>query len=453
MLGVDPEGKAPYTGELLRGRLTRGAGLLLGGSLVSQLCAVAQGLLLARYLGVREYGILALVIAYPTLVNQFFDARSWETVVKYVTTFRASGALEKAGATLKAVLIGDLATGSLAFLIVVVSAVFVANQTVGEGNRAILMVFYSLSIPLAAPTGASVGLMRVAEKYSWISFLDGATSVTQLIGTVVVVAAGFGIVGVVASLVVVAALRSIAALVLATLAWREAGVGDWHGSKLSFLGEDFNRIFRFWVSTNGFAALKGFHQNADTLVLGHLLGPAGAGLYRLARAMANLISFPITPLYQATYPELTKLWHAGKPHDAFRLTRKLAIGTSLVLIMVIALVWAAAGFALDTLAGHEYLPAVPVFRLLIIAVGISVVAQYGHAILMAAGAVGRVLLAFGIPVFLQLGALILLVPSFGLIGAGIALLVFAISRAIILFLWSSSVAQEQHVPISVRATA
>ncbi|HJP61340.1 MAG TPA: oligosaccharide flippase family protein [Gemmatimonadaceae bacterium] len=420
-------------------RLMRGSGVLLGGSVASQISLVLQSLLLARYLGVRQYGVLALVIAYPTLINQFLDARSWETIVKYVTAFRISNSPRKAGATMKGVLLGDAATGLIAFLIVFVSASLMARQILGNVADSRLVLLYALSIPLATPTGAAIGLMRVAERYKWISAVDAMTSISQLIGAVVVVMLGGGVAGVVVCLVVVALLKSVVSLWLANAAANEVGMRGWYRVPLREIREEARAISRFWMSTNGFAVLKGLNQNADTLILGRLLGPSAAGLYRLARGIATLLSFPATPIYQATYPELAKLWYSGERRYAVKIARTMTIVTGLVAAIVVAVAWLFAAPALAILAGREYLPALPAFRWLVVAVGISVAAQYQHALLMAGGAVRRVLMAYGFPVMAQILALFVLIPRFGVVGAAISLCVFAVVRAAMLAWWAEHV--------------
>jgi O-antigen/teichoic acid export membrane protein len=438
----------------VRSRLLRGSGYLFGGSLVSQICSVAQGLLLARYLGVRQYGLLALIIAYPTLINQFLDGRSWEAVVKFVTAFRAAEAPEKAAATVKGVFIADLGTGVLAFALVAISALVASEQLLGGTQWSGLMLLYSTSMILSSPVSVFTGLMRVSERYVWISSVDGVTSLALLLGTVIVVVAGGGLTSIILLMVGIAGAKSLAALALGNSAAKELGIPSFRATRLGVLGADVQPIAKFWLSTNGFAALKGFHQNADTLIVGHFLGPAAVGLYKLARSVANLVAFPVTPFYLTAYPELVKLWHAGSSTRAVHLARRLSFLTAVGVAVVLILFSATADSVIGLVAGEEYLRAVPVLRWLAVGVGISAAVQYYQALLMAAGRLRRVLIAFAVPVLSQMVALLVLVPRIGLLGAGAALLIFGMVRAGMLALWGvRGLAAVQPPPQPVSATA
>src|SRR2546423_680299 len=55
------------------------------------LTILAQGILVARLLEPKLYGVASLVIAYPGVVLELFSARSSDVSVKYVGMFHARG--------------------------------------------------------------------------------------------------------------------------------------------------------------------------------------------------------------------------------------------------------------------------------------------------------------------------------------------------------------------------
>ncbi len=58
----------------------RNSGWLLGGQTVARGLTLAQGVMLARALGIEHYGVLVLVTTYVLAVLQFFDFRGFEFV-------------------------------------------------------------------------------------------------------------------------------------------------------------------------------------------------------------------------------------------------------------------------------------------------------------------------------------------------------------------------------------
>ncbi len=64
--------------------LFQNATWLFGGNSAAGIFAAIETVVIARLLGVSDYGLLALVIAYVELLNTFFDFGVWETATKYI---------------------------------------------------------------------------------------------------------------------------------------------------------------------------------------------------------------------------------------------------------------------------------------------------------------------------------------------------------------------------------
>ncbi len=64
-------------------RLLANAGWLLTSDVVASGLGFTQTIILARVLGVEQFGVFALIQTYSTTVNQFVDSRVWEAVVKF----------------------------------------------------------------------------------------------------------------------------------------------------------------------------------------------------------------------------------------------------------------------------------------------------------------------------------------------------------------------------------
>ncbi|MCK5391310.1 MAG: oligosaccharide flippase family protein, partial [Deltaproteobacteria bacterium] len=60
-------------------KLFKNASWLFGGKSASGIFTAIQTIVIARMLGVSDYGLLTLVIAYISVLNMFFDLKVWET--------------------------------------------------------------------------------------------------------------------------------------------------------------------------------------------------------------------------------------------------------------------------------------------------------------------------------------------------------------------------------------
>ena len=104
-------------------KLLFNASWLFGGKTASGIFNALQVIILARVLGVADYGLLVLVISYIDILNQFFDLRVWETATKYIGTYWEEGETEKTRSMIKLSYLLDISTGLLAFIIAILTAI------------------------------------------------------------------------------------------------------------------------------------------------------------------------------------------------------------------------------------------------------------------------------------------------------------------------------------------
>jgi O-antigen/teichoic acid export membrane protein len=91
-------------------------------------------------------------------------------------------------------------------------------------------------------------------------------------------------------------------VVLATQRWGS----NWWRAPVGQLRDRANELVKFAFSTNISATINLVNKDGELLWVSALTGPTGAGYYKLALSLANLIQLPISPLPQATYPELSR---------------------------------------------------------------------------------------------------------------------------------------------------
>jgi O-antigen/teichoic acid export membrane protein len=95
-------------------RLARHSSWGLAASAIELVLSLAETTLVARALGVTDYGRLALVMASIASVKQFLDARAWEGATRYLAEFLQRGERALALATLKLALLVDAAVAVIA---------------------------------------------------------------------------------------------------------------------------------------------------------------------------------------------------------------------------------------------------------------------------------------------------------------------------------------------------
>jgi len=213
---------------------------------------------------------------------------------------------------------------------------------------------------------------------------------------------------------------TLAALLEATRRW---GWGWWSAS-LGLLRPRARELARFAVNTNISASLSLINKDSELLWVSFFRNPLETGYYKTALAIVNLVQLPVSPLPQATYPEISRQvarrdW-SGMRH-ILRQGTWLAGGFTLVVALLLALLGQPLILLLYKKA--EFLPAYP--ALLILLAGFLVANAFYWA--------RPALLALGLPDYatkvnvlvtaVKVAGVLILLPRIGYLGSAIMLAV------------------------------
>ncbi|MGH7908774.1 MAG: lipopolysaccharide biosynthesis protein, partial [Thermodesulfobacteriota bacterium] len=185
--------------KTVKKRLFQNASWLFGGKMLAGGFAAIQTVILARLLGVDNYGLLALIIAYVDVLNNFFDFRVWETATKYIGTFWTNREREKTLSMIKLSYIIDILSGILAFIIAILTAKIASSYLIHSPNAYTLVWIYSLSLLIDTANSTSDAILRVFDRFKRIAFVSSFISLFKLILVVLFLYFGMGINGVLLS--------------------------------------------------------------------------------------------------------------------------------------------------------------------------------------------------------------------------------------------------------------
>ena len=171
-------------------------------------------------------------------------------------------------------------------------------------------------------------------------------------------------------------------------------------------------------------------QIGQVLVVG-LLTPANMGLYTVALSLSRMLN-----LFQSSVITVLLPKAAARPIDEICLLTGRAARISLVLTLLIAAILAIGSPALlQLLYGSEFVQAVNVLRILLLEVVLSSTTWILAQTFMAAGRPGVVTILQGIGFGLNVPLRLVLIPRYGLVGAGVSLLGSSSIR--LAFVWLS----------------
>jgi O-antigen/teichoic acid export membrane protein len=399
------------------GRFVRNSSWLLIANLGASGIHFLQSLLVARWLGAEQFGVLTLVLTYNALVNGVIDLRMWETVTRYVAKFWTRQDLPRTLATIKVCYLIDAATGLLGLLVMWLITPWLATNFPDPAQATFWLRLYSLAFLAATLNLTSQAILRVFDHFSWLAWQTLGATAIQALGVFLLFLWDQLTIGALLVVLIVSELLGALLLLGITLNVIRTHLPLPLGSApLRLLQGTYGELGQFLLGSNLTALLKTSGGYLEIPVLAHFASPAQVGYYKLAKSMVALISRIGEPFYQAIYPELAKAWSAQQRSLFFELIRKtsfLLVGlTSVIILPLMGL----APWIIQWTAGPDYLPAVDALRILAVAIGLQFIFNWLHPAALAIGRPSISNLALSMRFFVQGLSAFALVPLFGLTG-------------------------------------
>jgi len=294
-----------FQSEMIR-RVVKNSGYLFSATGLSAAFAMLQGILTARLLGVADFGTLGAILVFTSVINKFASFRMGELVVKYVGQYSESGDQQRAAAVFKLAALTELAASLVAFgliwLLAPVGAVYLAKDASLSG----WFVFYGLIVLANIISESSTGLLQIYDRFRWMGIISVLQSfVTLLIITWVYFTQGT-MLGILTAYLVG---KTVGALGLLLAALTEAGAHwgkNWWRTPLRLIQPKMRELAYFAINTNISASLSLLRKDSELLWVSLLRDNVETGYYKLALTLANLVQMPVSPMTQATYPELSR---------------------------------------------------------------------------------------------------------------------------------------------------
>lgn len=393
-------------------RLARGRGI----AAVLELLTVA---ILARSLSPTDFGQIVLVQTYVLIVRGLFNFKLFEAIIRFGVPAIEADDQASLRRLLRLTLFIDLASSASATVIAILAVPLVATFLLWDQNLVLAATVYS-SVLLTAGIGTPKGILRLFDRFDVLGVQLMVSPVLRLVG----VASGLMLHVDFLMLVVILALGTQAGNVyLIVRGWSEfrhqVGGRVLRGPALKGWQIEFPELRAFLTIVYAQTNVDMVPKHLSTLLAGAVLGPAGAGMFRLAREATKVLSKPGALLQQVLFPDLVRLWNRGSISFRVLLLRALLISGLVGLVFVSASMLG--GRLLFTSAlGPEYAQAAPLMTLLLLAATLELAAFMLRAAGYAIGHAGEILKLHLISTVIYLLTFGALTPHIGLLGPGIA---------------------------------
>ncbi|KRF38064.1 lipopolysaccharide biosynthesis protein [Paenibacillus sp. Soil787] len=194
--------------------------------------------------------------------------------------------------------------------------------------------------------------------------------------------------------------------------------------------QSFKTLIRYGIGSYGNDLMGNVSYYIDQIVIIGLLNPSELGLYAVAVSLSRVVNIFSTSIIVVLFPKAS-----GLPKDkvvemtfrVYRISTCFALLCSLMIMLV-------APFVMPLLYGPDFKEAISVFRMLLLEVSISGGTMVLAQAFMALGKPKIVTILQGIGLLIVIPLLTVLIPKFGLLGAGMAILSSGLLRFVFILL-------------------
>ena len=405
------------------GRVLKNFGVVLRGQGIAAIFTLVATVLMANALSATEFGLVILLHTYVLAVRGFLNFRTYEAIVRFGVPLHENGENKNLKRLFRTTTLIDISSGIVATL-VGVGAASVAGVFLHWDDRMVsLATLYSL-VMLTTIANTPNGILRLYDRFD-------ALSVFYMVGPAIRIT-GVSVAWMMdASMYVFISIWAIAYMLENSWLFIRGHIelkkhisdSIWQG--MGWRGENWRGTLKTTHEFRHFMTVLYWQTNIDllpkhlsVLLAGSLLGPAAAGMFRLARDFSSILTKPAMMLREVLFPDLTRILHTeseGFYELGFRAVKLAGAGGLILVLLSIP-----SAKPLLGLIGPEYTQAATVLSLLLLAATFELAGSPLRAAAYAMGKVAPVLRIHLLSILIYLGLFYILAPVMGLPGPGVA---------------------------------
>ena len=404
--------------------LIKNSGYLAASKAVAAVGGLISLALAGRGLGVVLFGLLILVQSYVQAASGLAKFNSWQVVVRYGGPALATDDKQRFKLATGFALGLDLASGILSMAGAILLLPVIGSWFGLPDDMLLYAAIYCLLIPTMG-AGAPNGILRALDRFDLLSWQGTIQANLRAVLTAIAWWQGWDFL---AYLAIWFISDLISDLVLWWLALRELKRRELlQGVKPTLKPGPLDQAWKFAFTINLNSSINAAWGPISRLLVGGLLGPTAAGLFRVASSISDAAQRPSDFLNKAFYPEVMRLDHrTKKPWKLMWRATALsaALGALMCLLVILLGEW-----LLRVVFGPGFADA---YGVLVVLIGVPLVAMVSFpfpAMLHALNRVTVPLIANGFGILVYAGTVFPLVDRFELIGAGLAFLLGKIAMA------------------------
>jgi O-antigen/teichoic acid export membrane protein len=426
-----------YLNESLR-KIAKGAGIVFMGALIGRAFGYGSRIVIARFLGVSDYGLISLGFAALTMAAVLAAIGLPSGVTRYVSFYKGKEEKGKIKGTIISAIKMNLPISVIFALLLFFGADWISVHIFHDANLTPVLRIFSIAVPFLVLAqnllSATVGFQEMRyQVYTQQIFQE----VFKLACIVALVALGFGVIG-------AAWGWAVAIILMPFLAFYflQKKVFPIFNSRIKAISTD-RELFSFsWPLI--FVGMAGIVMGfTDTLMLGYFCGAYEVGIYNAALPTAMLVNMPSLALASLFMPVITELYareRYGDLKNAYSAVIKWILSLAFPAFLLMALF---ADDVIKILFGAEYVMGANALAILAFGFFVSTVLGRASDILSAFGRTKIIMVVSFATAAVNFCLNLYLIPIFGINGAAMATALSSVFVGLLYFIVGYSVSKMQ----------
>jgi len=350
--------------------LVRSASYLFSGGVASAAVSLFTMVLLARTLGLSEFGVFTLSQTYVLVFVAVVNFQIWQPVVKFVTPYYASGDVEAVERVVSKGIWVDLFVAVI-FCCAGWGLCFAFLDGGYFSDQSLQLVSVFLILCLVNVSGSFNGLLRVFGEYRLLARDQLYFSLVRLICVVVASYLNCKLIDYVYVWVLSEAFFHFLIVRSCLKKFREKYKRGFRVR--AFMMKDTPGFWSFTLSNNFDVSFRMVSKYVDVVLLGFLAGKEQVAIYKVAVQIASLLQRFTDPFYQVLLPMFSKVLAADGGQALRRLVAQISIAGIPVFLLMFFIFSVLADDLILLLFGQEYEAAFDVSLIYFLALSVCVV--------------------------------------------------------------------------------
>ncbi|KQM20386.1 lipopolysaccharide biosynthesis protein [Novosphingobium sp. Leaf2] len=385
----------------------------LGGAVLGLVALGCAG----RGMSPALFGTLVLIHSYANGVGAVVKFQTWQFIVRYGAPAFERGDIAGLRDVTGFAFGLDLASGLLGMAGGLLLLPWAAEWFgIGAENLHLAMLYCTLIPTMTAAT--PTGILRVLDRFDQIALQQLVTPLLRAMGAAISYIAGLGFIGFVLTWFIADLAGDLCLWVMSIRELRRRNIRGALRPGLFAPAKRLSRAWGFVWTTNIAHSIWAAWGPVSNLLVGALLSPAAAGLFKIAATFFDSASKPAELMSRSFYPEIMRLDPSSRhPWQLAVRSALISGGMALVMLLVVSI---GGEPVIQLVFGKRYVAAFDLLQLMTASLVVAMAAFPLESLLYMAGRERAALVAEGTAALAYAGLLVVLIHVFGLWGAGLA---------------------------------